>query len=224
MSNFLSILKTGDICFDSVSRYVGIFSRKALWIKALLVLLVFVLPFFRHLCLSSEQKWENSFLAESVESWPSFQSAYFTVYHEPDVNLKRVLNRLSTRGIPQEKNPPSYAFGGLEAKVAYRLDRIFSRAKEILGATPAGVHINIRIFKNRKGLNDKYCLLSRRSDSCKSFYVYRYNTIYTSEQDITDSLIAHEMAHALIDNYFSTTPPEEMAEILATNVDLHLDD
>ena len=42
-------------------------------------------------------------------------------------------------------------------------------------------------------------------------------------QDISDSVMAHEMAHAVIDNYFNVIPPEKTAELLATYVDSHLE-
>ena len=158
------------------------------------------------------------------DDWLSFQTAYFTVYYKPDVNLKRVLGRLSSRDLPYSRNTPTYTLSGVEAKLAYRFDVLFMRVKDILGMNIDKTDIKIRIHKNRKNVNAELCYLNSADEACRSFYVYRYNTIYTSEQDITDSIVAHEMAHAVIDNYFSTTPPEKTAEILATNVDAHLDD
>ncbi len=58
----------------------------------------------------------------------------------------------------------------------------------------------------------------------KSFYIHGYATIYTSMQDISDSVISHEMAHAVMDNYFKVMPPERAAEFLATYVDSHLEE
>jgi hypothetical protein len=138
--------------------------------------------------------------------------------------MKRVLSRLSTRDIPFYHNPPTYTLSGIEAKLAYRLDSIFTRVKDILGMHPQNINIKIKIYKNRQEVNAELCYLDRSDEACKSFYLYRYNSVYASEQDISDSIIAHEMAHAVVDNYFSTIPPEKMAEILATNVDEHLDD
>jgi hypothetical protein len=43
-------------------------------------------------------------------------------------------------------------------------------------------------------------------------------------QDVTDSQIAHEMAHAVIDDYFKVIPPERTAEFLAVYVDSHLEE
>ena len=165
---------------------------------------------------------------ETERGWLETKSAYFTIQYRADVNLKRVVSRINSRGFSVAHNPPSaatlYALNGVEAKMAYRFDMIFARVKEILDMYPSDVYIKVKIFKNRSELNNEFCRLAHSGDTCTSFYIHAYDTIYTSEQDISDSVIAHEMTHALIDHYFSATPPEKVAEILATNVDLHLDD
>jgi hypothetical protein len=169
---------------------------------------------------------------ESKPEWLKAESVYFTIYYRPDVNIKRIVSRINSRGFSVVHNPPSaatstlYTLNGPEAKMAYRFDMLFARVKEILDMFPVDIHINVKIFKNRKEINTEFCRLARSGsgDECRSFYIHTYDTIYTSEQDISDSVIAHEMTHALVDHYFSATPPEKMAEILATNVDLHLDD
>lgn len=54
--------------------------------------------------------------------------------------------------------------------------------------------------------------------------MHGFNTIYSSMQDVSDSNISHEMAHAVIDDYFKVAPPEKTAELLAVYVDSHLDE
>ena len=43
-------------------------------------------------------------------------------------------------------------------------------------------------------------------------------------QDINEGILAHEMAHAIIDHFFDIRPPRATAEILARYVDKHLND
>ncbi len=57
----------------------------------------------------------------------------------------------------------------------------------------------------------------------KSFYIHSFESIFTNEQDFIDSVIAHELGHAVIDHYFAVPPPSQMAELMATYVDSHLD-
>ena len=52
--------------------------------------------------------------------------------------------------------------------------------------------------------------------------MYEYNTVYLNVQDVHEGMLAHELAHAIIDNFMAVRPPRATAEILATYVDKHL--
>jgi hypothetical protein len=197
------------------------FTRKKLLLASLFFsLLTALLLFSGESCFAQPDAQPDT----QSDGWLSFQTAYLTVYYKPEVNLKRVLGRLSGRGLPSYSNLPAYTLTGIEAKVAYRLDVVFMRVRDILGMYPGKSEIKIKLYKKRRDISSELYYLNQADEACKSFYSYRFNTIYASEQDMTDSVVAHEMAHAVVDNYFSTTPPEKMAEILATNVDARLDD
>jgi hypothetical protein len=55
-----------------------------------------------------------------------------------------------------------------------------------------------------------------------AFYSHGSRTIVISIDDITDRILAHEIAHAVICAYFLPPPPVRMQEILAQYVDKHL--
>ena len=99
---------------------------------------------------------------------------------------------------------------------------LFNRAEAILDMRPENMHLKIKIFRTRTELNDEYEKIFSTREDVKSFYVYKFNTIYISEEDISDSIIAHEMGHAIVDHYFAVIPPETIRELLASYVDLHL--
>ncbi|MFA6281836.1 MAG: hypothetical protein WCY05_04990 [Candidatus Omnitrophota bacterium] len=52
-----------------------------------------------------------------------------------------------------------------------------------------------------------------------SIYVPSQNTIHVSLKDVSAGMLAHEMAHALISNYFVVAPPPKVQEILAGYVE-----
>jgi hypothetical protein len=156
--------------------------------------------------------WNSYTLTETAasddeEGWSTIKSAYFTIYYSPAANLKRLYNRVNGRSFSVAHQPPRLGASTPEDKLAYRLDMIFSRVQEILGIYLANVHVNIRIYENNKDLDAQFRRLARSTGEVESFYVHSYNTIYTSERNISDSVIAHEMTHALVDHYFSVTPP-----------------
>ncbi len=161
---------------------------------------------------------------DAEKQWFTIKSGYLNIYCDLDVNLKNVANRLSRRGLfeagvydPDPASAPS-------EKMAYMMDRLLKRTKEILDMWPEKMDLKIKIFKDRDALNSEYCRIFGTTPDYKSFYIYKYDTIYTSEDDISDSVLAHEMGHAVIDHYFSKLPPAKVSELMAQYVDLHLED
>jgi len=163
-------------------------------------------------------------LFAAEEEWKTVESAYFTIYYKPDCNLKKIERRLRTRYLCIEKDMKLSRPETPPEKIAYRMDILMKKVEEILGMKPRKMRVKVRIFKNRKELNEEYYNMFKNNETPRSFYIYKYNTIYTTERDISDSVMSHEMAHAVLDNYFVMRAPEEIAEILTRHVDLHLDD
>ena len=157
-------------------------------------------------------------------NWFVIKGANFTVYCEQTTDLKDISDKLTKRSLfaagVYDPNPTSAP----SKKVAYRLNMLFKRAKEILDMYPDIKELKVKIFKDRSALDDEYAGIFGKREDYKSFYVHKLKTIYTSEEDISDSVVAHEMAHAIIDNYFAVVPPPKIAEILASYVDLHLEE
>ena len=158
------------------------------------------------------------------ENWFVIKSTSFTIYCAHNTDMNRIAKRLERRGLfvngiygPNPVSAPS-------EKIAYRMDMILKRVKEILDMYPDNMNVKIKIFNDQKELDDEYYRIFRERVDYKSFYIHAHNTIYTSEDDLSDSTIAHEMGHAVVDHYFSLTPPPKVAELLAQYVDKHLDD
>lgn len=156
--------------------------------------------------------------------WKSLKSFYFTVYYRPGADLKKIERKLRKRAPYFSVDSESRPLKTDEDKIAYRMDLLFRRTKEILGMRPRVKNLEIRIFENRKELNDEYRRIFGKKTNLISFYIYKYDTIYTSESDISDSVMAHEMGHVIVDHYFTARPPEKIREILSQYVDAHLDE
>lgn len=162
--------------------------------------------------------------APSQTDWIVIETGCFTIYCDPKVDLKSVDRRLSRRdNFLSGVRDPDPALSP-QQNVAYRTDRLFMRVKEMLDMRPAMPKLKVKIFKDREDLNEEYRRLFGTKPDYQSFYVDKYKTIYTCAEDISDSIMCHEMAHAVIDNYFEVVPPKKVAEILASYVDKHLED
>jgi hypothetical protein len=56
----------------------------------------------------------------------------------------------------------------------------------------------------------------------KAFYVYEGNTVYVAAADFTKEIVGHEVAHAVISNFFVVQPPAKVQEVLAGYIEYQL--
>ena len=47
----------------------------------------------------------------------------------------------------------------------------------------------------------------------------KYSAIYAYERGLVENILAHELAHCIIDHYFKIVPPLNTTEIIAQHVD-----
>ena len=158
------------------------------------------------------------------EGWSIFSSRFCTVFYEEDVDLKRVSRRINLR-FADFYNPRGYTKKvdfSIEDILSEKLDAIFARVEDILDMYPSRVHVTVNIYKDQMGLDRAYEGIFHEPNTAKSFYIYKTNTIYTTERDISEAILAHEMAHCIIDHYFVILPPRKIQEMLAVYADVHL--
>jgi hypothetical protein len=89
---------------------------------------------------------------------------------------------------------------------------------------PRNDKLLIKIYKSLSELDGVYLEIFQDEKSYYAFYIHKFNTVFACEEKISESVMAHEMAHAIIDHYFPILPPRKVQEILATYVDYHLKD
>ena len=165
-------------------------------------------------------------ICDEGSEWLKIKSNCLMIEYENSVNLNTVTSRLNRRGLFSGgffSSEPAAA-ATQEEEVAQRLDRLLKKAEEMLDMYPPDLKLTIKIFKNETSLGETYFKIFGERKDYEAFYIHQYETIYTSEYGISDSVIIHEMAHAVVDHYFSANPPPKVSEILATYVDQHLED
>lgn len=164
--------------------------------------------------------------ARSDPGWAVYKGGKISFSCPDDVNLKKLEARLRSRWFTvsaAEKNLYSNQAFPIEKRILARLESVLNRVEQILDMYPANLTIHVKVFHDRDELSREYTGLYGSPENYKSFYVHHLGTIFTSMQDVSDSIISHEIAHAVIDNYFRVIPPSKAAELLATYVDSHLE-
>jgi hypothetical protein len=158
------------------------------------------------------------------QNWNTFKTAYFTVYYLPQDDLKSIERNLRTRTLPSfgRNTYPDNVRSSAE-KIAYRLDMLFIRTRELLDTYP-DIRVNLRIFKTRTELADEYYKIYKRDKDLSSFYVNKDKTIYVCESDLTDSLIVQEMARVIVDQDIGVILPTRIKNLFSSYVSSHLDE
>lgn len=155
-----------------------------------------------------------------------FSGRFCTVFYEEGVDLERVNRRINLRfsDFYSARRYAKKADLSTDEILSGKFDAIFAKVGEILDMYPSKVHVAVNIYKTQEGLDEAYEGIFSEKNSTVSFYVYKTNTIYTTERAITEGILAHEMAHCIIDHYFVILPPRKIQEMLAVYADVHLKD
>lgn len=114
--------------------------------------------------------------------------------------------------------------GDLPDRVKKKLDALHERVMEILDMRKRMKKVAINIYRDRKQLHTAYYNIYKTDCPFKAWYIYENNTIYVNLDDLNEGILAHEMAHSIIDHFLIVRPPATTAEILARYVDSHLFD
>ena len=107
-------------------------------------------------------------------------------------------------------------------KIKDKIDSLYEKVKEILGMYKPMKKVLINIYKDKNLLHKAYYDIYGHKTRLRAWYIFELNTIFVNAKDVHEGMLAHEMAHAIIDNYLTVRPPMASAEILARYVDEHL--
>jgi len=109
-------------------------------------------------------------------------------------------------------------------EIKNKIDVLIERIQTVLDMHPRELKFRIvllatdtevqKIYRSKYGANADFI----------AFYSQRDKTIYLSVSDIRLGVLAHELAHMIIDHYFGVPPPVKIHEVLAQFVEEHLKD
>ena len=196
-------------CAGMAMQYV---SRKRRW--AIIGQGLFLLLFFRAVHAEPLETIDWNIL-ETKHSTIKYQSANDVSKLNTKINFGESqwgLNRLFASDQSQD----------METLVANKVDAVFEKAQEILGMRRKMNKVTIHVYQNKDQLHTAYEHIYGGACRIRAWYRFRNNTVYVNLQDLHEGMLAHELAHAIIDNYLAVRPPRATAEILARYVDSHL--
>lgn len=110
----------------------------------------------------------------------------------------------------------------IHEEISAKIDNLYERVQEILDMRKKSTKVFINIYPDRKALDQAYYEIYQSENNIRAWYIFESNTIYININDVHEGMLAHEMAHSIIDHFLLVRPPAASAEILARFVDAHI--
>jgi len=174
------------------------------------------------LCLETAHGQQST--TAQAKKWNTFHTKYFKLRYHSVSDLKKFDSRIdySPNGSSFSSfSKSSVSPKGFKKKMASKLDALFEKVQLILDMRkPFKVIVNL--YPDETALQDEYFQIYKKKRKLRAWYIFEYNTIYMNVKDLSAGMLAHETAHAIVDNYLAVRPPRATAEILARYVDGHL--
>lgn len=130
----------------------------------------------------------------------TLHTRFVTIHYSEDQEIGDFLWRITGKRL---------ALSDSTELVKNRVDELVERVETLLEMYPSPFQFSIR-------------LEAHYSQDPVALYSHRTRTITLAIDRVTDGVLAHEIAHAIINAYFPVPPPEKAQEILAQYVDKNL--
>ena len=112
----------------------------------------------------------------------------------------------------------------VEDEVRNKVDVILERVEAVLAMFPGNLDFTIILLHSDRDVRKVYTGKFGKKVDFISFYSPRDKTVYISVDDVRLGVLAHELAHVVIDFYYETPTPAKIHEILAQFVESHIED
>ncbi len=158
-----------------------------------------------------------------VVCWSSeIESRYAIIQYQHYEQLEKLNNRIVLGSL-------SYLMGGRRGLTAVeelkrKIDVIVEKVESILQMYPSRVKFRIQLFDNPEDVRKVYFHQYGKRVDFIAFYSPQDKTIYLSLKDAELIVLAHEIAHVIIDTYYDRATPVKVHEILADYVTRYIED
>jgi len=159
-------------------------------------------------------------------AWQGIETKHVIIRYQSLEDLERFNAKVDygpAKWVPDHLLSPK-EFDDLMEVVTKKVDAIYKRVQDILDMHRRMEKVTMMLYHNRLQLHHAYRRIYNDTCHFRAWYTYEKNTICVSVDDLQAGMLAHELAHSVIDHYLLIRPPGQTAEILARYVDTHLSD
>lgn len=112
----------------------------------------------------------------------------------------------------------------LQDEVAAKLDFITTKVMKVLDMYPKPLKYSIEILPGERAVKKAFRQIYNVDVDYIAFYSPRLNRIYFSDNNGRLRVVAHEIAHAVVEHYFQVSPPQRIHEVMAQYAEKHISD
>lgn len=145
----------------------------------------------------------------------TLESRYFDVTFKSGVEKSDVLRKIRLKAYRHLDAMSMSDSGGVEEMLKDTLDEIYLEVQDVLDIRLESLRIKLVIVADMDALDGVIESYYGRTAHVPSFYFFERNTLYIAASELNAGMLAHEIAHAIISNYFPVPPPTKIQEILS---------
>ena len=150
--------------------------------------------------------------------WFSLKTKYTIIHYSGRTSLNQftqALAPLASDPINGKRHDSDLA----SAKVGRRVDALFREVQTLLDMRKAMSRVSITVYDDRQQMETALQQTIGEGQQRRAWYSHKKNTISVCTDQLSEDILAHEMALAIIYQYMKVPPPRITAKILAGYVD-----
>lgn len=147
------------------------------------------------------------------------KSKYATIVYKNDAQLRSFNQELNIGKLSYYIKDTAET---VHDEIILKIDAIISRVQKILDMRPEDLHFIVLLLDTKKEVLESYKKMYGNESGYIAFYSVGKNTVYVSIENTELKIIAHEIGHAIIENYFEVSPPRKIHEVLAQFAESHI--
>ncbi|MBU0673340.1 MAG: hypothetical protein KJ950_01700 [Proteobacteria bacterium] len=152
-----------------------------------------------------------------------FQSRYATIHYENDQQVRKLNNELFlSRNLGYRLRERKLIT--VQDEVGAKIDLLIEQVQVVLEMFPERIKFDLFLFDNAAEAQKELFRRYGKKVDFISFYSRRENALYLSARDGELKVVAHELAHVVLEHYFKPSPPVKVHEVLAQYAAGHIAD
>ena len=112
----------------------------------------------------------------------------------------------------------------IQDEVEAKIDIVVEKVEVVLDMFPENLHFNLVLLPSAEEVSRFYKKNYGKSVNHIAYYSLTQKTIYISVDDTKLKVLAHEIGHMIVDNFFQVRPPYTIHELMAQFAEKHVTD